>query len=671
MKTRLFSILGVVIMLVAAAGVAPVQAAPKLPDYEPADLGPSIREMPPTQDQINMDIGALAKKIKDAQETIEVSDLADCITSEKIFMALDDYYGGYFFDVFYLVAEDENAQIWVQANLGWLDGDPRPTPVITCEQADYMLAEFSNNILPTESEYFGPADFLDGSASLLEAWGYFDPGYYYDETGRQVILIENVEDENYYDPTYPLYIAGFYSSSLEAYFGRNTMTIDAYDWINRVGPDVNRPYLYEGTFAHEYQHLLQDDYDPAEENWINEGLSGFAQELCGYGVPIDDAEAFAEMPENSLVAWGDQGGLEMLADYGNTYLFQELLYQQYGEEYIHAEFQDGAHQGIESVNYVLGALGESETFADIYHEFALGLYTGGLYEGVLSTLQVDVGHPGKPNPDAYASPGAPPWGTDYILLWGYEQIANFKFNGYEFNPTPWTSDGEVLWGGKADLLDNFLIFETEGGGTLTFDTMYVIEDMWDFGFVQVSLDGGYTWTSLENEYTSSDYDLNAHPNIIVNMPGLTGTTDGEWVTMSFDLSAYPGQDILVAFRYMTDWGYTEAGWFIDNVYVDDTLISDGSSTDAFKSINEVKGIQNNFRVTLLGQRNRKGTTEYSDPMVIMDGGYQMEEWSSIREMFDNYTQVLMLVTNTAEEDLLNYAPYSYEVDHRGGIHIKK
>ena len=37
MKTRLFSILGVVIMLVAAAGVAPVQAAPKLPDYEPAD----------------------------------------------------------------------------------------------------------------------------------------------------------------------------------------------------------------------------------------------------------------------------------------------------------------------------------------------------------------------------------------------------------------------------------------------------------------------------------------------------------------------------------------------------------------------------------------------------------------------------------------------------------
>jgi hypothetical protein len=49
----------------------------------------------------------------------------------------------------------------------------------------------------------------------------------------------------------------------------------------------------------------------------------------------------------------------------------------------------------------------------------------------------------------------------------------------------------------------------------------------------------------------------------------------------------------------------------------------------------------------------------------------MEEWSSIREMFDNYTQVLMLVTNTAEEDLLNYAPYSYEVDHRGGIHIKK
>ena len=102
----------------------------------------------------------------------------------------------------------------------------------------------------------------DGTYSLLEAWGYVEPGYYGDEDGRQVVLVSNVIDDNYFDPTYPNYIAGFYSPSFEAYFDRNIMSIDSYAWEERVGPDGSRPYLYEGVFAHEYQHLLHDDYDP-------------------------------------------------------------------------------------------------------------------------------------------------------------------------------------------------------------------------------------------------------------------------------------------------------------------------------------------------------------------------------------------------------------------------
>ena len=73
------------------------------------------------------------------------------------------------------------------------------------------------------------------------------------------------------------------------------MTIDAFDWAHRTGvnpPDEPtgdlctsrpaRPNLYEGTFAHEWQHLLHYYTDPFETTWINEGLSDFAQTLTGY-----------------------------------------------------------------------------------------------------------------------------------------------------------------------------------------------------------------------------------------------------------------------------------------------------------------------------------------------------------------------------------------------------
>lgn len=654
---RLFGVALLLVLILAAVGA---EAAPRLPNYRPIDVGPEIRDWQPSVDEIRVAPNLLDSA--EAQAAAVAQAEADCVTDAKLFVAADFYEGYYYLDVFYLMAEGAESQIWVQADLAWPEGDPRPTPVITCEQAAYMVDQFDNNIYPIEIDFFGPPDFLDGSDAALS--GLED---YYDEAGRQVVLVENIRDDNYYDPTYPLYIAGFYSSALEYYHGRNTMTIDAYDWENRTGPDSARPFLYEGTFAHEYQHLLHDDYDPAEENWINEGLSDWAEQLTGYGIPEGHVNAVANAPENSLVVWGDQGDLEILTDYGIAYLYQEFMNEHFSSDFNKALFQDGTNQGIASVNAVLGTMGATETFADTFHDFSVALYTKGAFTlDALKDFQVDVGHPGQRNPEAYATPGAPPWGTDYYLFWGYEQIANFEFNGLQFNPLSWTSDGDVLWGGTGDLIDNWAIFEATGGGTLTFDTMYEIEEFWDFGFVQVSEDGGETWASLSNAYTTSDHDAAAHPKIVANLPGLTGSSDG-WVTMDFDLSAYSG-DILVAFRYVTDWATTEAGWYVDNVYVDGTLISDGSSTDGFKSLNEVLGISNDYTVTFIGERVRRGEAQY-EVKIVMDGGY-MSDWASIRQMFNNYKQVTMLVTYNAEQGVSSYADYSFAIDHRGGRHLK-
>jgi immune inhibitor A len=656
-----YSVIGLLALLLGLiAGVLPVGAAPGI-DYRPVDVGPEIREWEPTQARLE---GSPAAAEAEAEVGANAASSVDeCILDEKDWLSMDSVAGSYFFTTFYLVAVGTDSELWVQADTSWPEGDTRETPEITCEQASYMVSEFDNNMLPKESDFFGVADFHDGSASLLEAWEIVPPGYYTDPDGKQVILVSNVRDENYYDPNYPLYIAGFYSPSLEAYFDRNVMTIDAYDWADRVGPDVERPHLYEGVFAHEYQHLLHDDYDPDEVNFVNEGLSMYAEYLTGYASGEEQYGGFLTNPENSLVVWEDQGNIEVLSDYGQAYLFQFYMMEQFGSAFLQAEFRN-PENGISGINSTLDSRHIHRDFDDIYHDFSVAVLIDSRqnryrYGFKKLDLAIDIGTVDDPNPEAYDMPGAPPWGTDYIWLYREpKKLGMFTFNGQDYSifPSAWTSDGEVLWGGSGDLIDNWAIFEATGGGTLTFDTYVDIEDYWDFGFVQVSTDGGQTWTSLANEYTTSDHDPDAHPKVVENLPGLTGWSE-DWITMSFDLSAYPG-DILLAFRYITDWATTYDGWFIDNVYVDDVLISDGSDASVFKDITELFPIDNDFTVIFVGIRNLRGKPIYQ--VIKMRLNEETEEgFIQLRRLLGRSNKAVMLVTFDAPEGHSKYADYEY------------
>jgi hypothetical protein len=664
MREKILAIVSVLaLMLGLMGGAMSVQAAPPPPDYRPVDVGAEIREWEATPDRI-APMPAFDDEAAGADAATESLD--DCILDMKMWLSLDNYTGFYFFTYFYLVAQSDNSQIWVQTDLSWPEGDPRETPVVTCEQAAYMVDEFDNNIHPTNTAFFGTPDPHDGSYSLLEAWGYFPPGYYYDEAGRQVVLVSNVRDANYYDPTYPYYIAGFYSPSFEAYFDRNIMSIDSYDWENRTGPDGARPYLYEGTFAHEFQHLIHDDVDPDEELWLNEGCSDFSEFLCGYGHPTSHVDSFATYPENSLVAWEDQGDLELLADYGHVYLWTLNLYEHFGGPFIQAMVNNPAN-GIESVDMTLADFGYDESFAEVYHKFAASLVTdpayngGGAYAFKNIVFQVDY-----MSPEAYDSPGAPPWGNDFIYIEDPQDVAALTFNGMDYTiyGTPWSSDGDVLYSGSGNLVDNWAIFEATGGGMLTFDTYYDIEDYWDFGFVQVSTDGGHTWTSLENADTTYLHDPSAHPKVVENLPGLTGWSGG-WVPMSFDLSAYAGQDILIGFRYVTDWATLYEGWYIDNVYVDGDLISDGSSIDPFWDITQVVPINNDFTVQLIGAIARRNGTSFRVVPLPLDNMSEDGARENVSRIFQDSDFVVMVVTFDAPIGFTEYAEYDYEVIYNG------
>lgn len=666
MKIRFLAILSIL----AIVGMLPIPAlaASKPIDYKPVDVGPEIRGWELTTERMDL-TGDAAPAGPSASTPI-----SECKTISKIFAILNDYQGVYQFTYFDLVAESDMTQIWVQRNLNWPAGDTRTAPVITCEQAQYLMGEFDNNMYPKETSFFGLPDTHDGSNALLPilapSFG-LSPDYYYDEAGRQIVLVSNVRDDNYYDPTYPNYIAGFYSSTFESYFDRNVMTIDAYDWANRVGPDGTRPYLYEGIFAHEYQHLLHDDYDSDEENFINEGMADFAMVVAGYGDAVTGhLEDTAALPENSLVLWGDQGGLEILADYGQAFLFQYYLMEQFKPEFIQALFHN-PDNGITGVNSTLAAFNSRRDFAEVFHDWSIAMLidsnkpADNRYQFKNLDFKLDIGTPAAPNLEAFSTPGAPPWGTDYLWITGNpKNIRRLTFNGLPYStfPTAWSSDGSVLWGGVGDLVDNWAIFPAVGGGTLTFDTMYDIEQYWDFAFVQVSTDGGHNWVSLANATTTDLHDPSAHPTVIANLPGLTGTQD-TWVNMSFDLSAYAGKDILVAFRYVTDWATSGAGWYIDNVVVNGTPVSDGASVAPFQDITQILPINNDFTVTFVGIKGSGKKVEYK--VKVMHLNHVTESGKAeLDALLKTSNSVVMLVSFNAQDGVSYYADYTYELVYK-------
>ena len=554
---------------------------------------------------------------------------------------------------FTLRSVGENVEVWVANDLSFPEGDSRSAHVVTQEQVDTLRDEFDDNIYPTDTEFFGQEDKLTGENSPLPGWLGFDEDYYVSEEGKSIMLVDNIIDENYEDPSYPFFVAGFYWSTFETYIDRNIITIDTNNWEERLES------TFLGTVAHEYQHLIHDDNDSDEETWINEGMSDFAEYLCGYGHPMGHVNYFLDHPENSLVSWDEyysaETGPETLADYGQAYLLQLYLSEQFGKGFIQDLAKDEAN-GIESLNGMLDKYDTGLTFPELFRNFSTALAIdspkpgGGIYHFESIDLKVNF-EAALEN----AKDGVPAWGGDYKVIDLEDKIRSIEFDGIDFMPTPWKvvqdplgSDNQVLWGNQGDEADNAVVIEADlsdvDQATLQFDNYIDIEEQWDFGVVQVSTDGGESWTSLANEHTRSDVVEEGYPTIKENLPGFTGHYE-DWQTESFDLSEYAGQNVLVSFRYLTDWGYNDQGWFIDNISIPEIDFSnDGSSLNGLSSVQEVTEQYVDYAVTFINEKTvgKNGkNTKYKvvdvDPFNVTE-----EDALDLRQLFKDGTNYMVV-----------------------------
>ncbi|MEH7275632.1 peptidase M6 [Neobacillus vireti] len=612
------------------------------------------------------------------------------------------------FKPFTLRSVGENVEIWVANDLSFPAGDPRPAQVVTQEQVDKLRDEFDNNIYPKATAFFGTPDVHDGSKSPLA--GRNVPAGYYEGSDKVIMLVDNIQDDNYNDPTYPFFVAGFFWQTLENYIDRNIITIDTNSWETRLES------TFFGTTIHELQHLIHADNDGAEETWINEGMSTFSEYLGGYGHDDSSINFYLDHPENSLVNWDEhrvtKTGPETIADYGQVYLFTLYMNDKFGREFIR-DLALNETQGMNSVNEVLKAHGSNLDFTQLYQNFitALTLDSDRVGNGVYNFDSIDLRDVianqttkekrGKTvdfeKAVTFEKEGVPAWGGDFKVLDFQDKIRSISFDGVDFLASPWEpvadplrSDNQVLWGNEGDEADNAIIFEADltnvKNATLQFDNLYNIEDAWDYGVVQISEDGGKTWVSLENGNTRNDVDPGGYPKIKENVPGFTGLSgdleaEAGWVNETFTLDAYAGQKVLVSFRYLTDWASNgnddaniETGWFIDNIEIPEIgYINDGSSTEAFKSFQELAGEYVNYTVTFINEKevgNKKGAKTNYKVITVDPFNVTEEDALTLRQLFKDGKNY-MITSYAAPAESKNPVYFEYEINLKGKSPKKK
>lgn len=540
------------------------------------------------------------------------------------------------FKEFTLRSIGDNVEIWVANDLAYGPDNPKPADIVTQAQVDKLKAEFDSNIYPVATDFFGTPDTLDGSKSPLPGMVGLPEGYY-EGSDKVIMLVDNVQDEGWNDPSYPFFVAGFFWQTLENYTDRNIITIDTNSWETRLES------TFFGTTIHELQHLIQADNDGAEETWVNEGMSTFSEFLGGYGHGEGSINFYLDHPENSLVNWDEHGtaatGPETIADYGQVYLFTLYMYDKFGQEFIREIATDGTTQGIASIDKVLEDYGTNKTFTELYQDFMTALTLDDdtvskdyKFDSIdLRELPVGDGVRGKTvdfeKAKTFEKEGVPAWGGDFKEFDLDRTVRGMKFDGVDFLPLQWDTvpnpldaSEQVLHANNGDEADQALIFGATvpaDNATLSFEHYYNIEEQWDFATVQVSTDNGETWKSLENENTRSDVVEEGYPTIKENVPGFTGEKTN-WSTETFDLAEYAGQDVLVSFRNLTDWGSNEAGWFVKNIELG-SFTADGTSTEPFQSLGQLKGEYVDFTTTFIQtKKNGKQRVFNVDPYNVTE-----------------------------------------------------
>jgi hypothetical protein len=393
-------------------------------------------------------------------------------------------------------------------------------------------------------------------------------------------------------------VGGYYSAedlyptSVNAYSNQRKMLY--------VDPTAYAPGTpeFSATIAHELQHMIHWYQHERDDTWINEGSSVLAQVINGYGTDgVDQSFAAAPGTQVNNFCYGapNCSDSSAFAYYGSGFLWMLYFYQHYGgNTALHTLLADKNLSGMMLFDDVLSRLGSHDTARDMFGKWVIAnlvddpTIDGGIY-GYRHAYDGCCIH-AVANVSAHAYPfthrgTVNQFATDYVELKpAGASTLHLQFSGDPtvkiVNNTPLGATTE-WWSNRGDELDSTLTRSFDlskvGHATLKYDAWYDIERDFDYGYVEVSTDGGVTWQTLHAPHTT-----NSDPNGANYGNGYTGTSGG-WLHESIDLSRYAGKRIMVRFEHITDDAYNASGFTLDNIRIPEIGFADDGSGRGWQS----------------------------------------------------------------------------------------
>jgi hypothetical protein len=294
---------------------------------------------------------------------------------------------------------------------------------------------------------------------------------------------------------------------------------------------------------------------------------------------------------------------------------------------------------------------------------------------------------GAPDNDAYDTPGAPPNGGDFVRLMdgagGFlsaGDVTSVEFQGVpDLPPLPiaWEVDatppsgaaGPALHSPVGDNLNEVIVRDVSvpaGSPQLSFDAAWDLETTFDFGYAQITTDGGETYTSLQCTDTVDDTD----PSLGNVGPGFGQGFNGEndpaaFAPQTCDLTPYAGQTVGLAFRVFNDGGVHFNGFWVDNVAIDGTVISDGSTLDGWQSATQYNPIEVEGYTVQLVAYDDPGHTEAHVSSLPIDASFHGElTGTDVAAAIGSTANVVSAIVTYHDrtELVAQYAPYTLSVN---------
>ena len=336
--------------------------------------------------------------------------------------------------------------------------------------------------------------------------------------------------------------------------------------------------LYTETLAHELQHAIHWNADPSEDTWVNEGLSELAVTVAGFGQTFRSRFSFTR--PTSLVHW-PLSPFGSGASYQASSLFMHYLSEHYGDRNDLTGLLQQPEDGIAGINSYLRSSGYELTFRDVFANWVVanlldedqGPYS---YKG----LAVRARPTQRMGDFSEISSQIPQYSVEYIELEdgliSYEGPLRLKFSGQTESALLPVEVGAAgcWWGNSGDSIDATLSrtvdLTQQSRATLNYQVWFELEKDWDYGYVEVSTDGGRTWKILSTPNTTSE-------NPIGNSfgEGYTGNSEG-WIDESVDLSPYAGQEIQVRFQHITDDALNGSGICVQGISIPEVGLFDST-----------------------------------------------------------------------------------------------